>query len=170
MIDFMSLNDPNFGSRDVDPSAPKPVSKLSDPSFGSAKPAQDPYGQTRESLGSRKQAREDAAFERKLRREAKYGRISNDTRNRLINNALNDYVNRVISEKQSSTKSINNSATDSSSLNLPTVANSPPPNVEIPSSTSARVKLPPALPPFVKFYVCEDGATKEYLIPAIGPF
>lgn len=152
----MALNDPNFGSRDVDPSAPQSVSKLSDPSFGSKKPASDPYGQTRETLGSKRQEREERAFERKFRREAKYGRISNDTRAKLINNALNDYINRVISEKQSSTRSINNSATDSSSLNLPTVVNSPPPNVEIPSGgggVGGRAKLPST----VEIEVCVDG-------------
>jgi len=151
------LNDPNFGSRDIDPSAPQSQSKLNDPSFGSKKPSADPYGQTRETVGSAAERREQRSFERQFRREAKYGRVSQETKAKIVGEAINNFVNQVISQKQSSLSSNNTSSVNSAANVVPTVVNTPPPNIDLPSFGGGKGGGAP-LGSTVEIDICLDGA------------
>jgi hypothetical protein len=145
------LNDPNFGSRDIDPSAPQSQSKLSDPSFGSRKPSSDPYEQTKKTIGSGAERREQGAFERKFRREAKYGRFSQETKSRIVSEGINNFVNQIISQKQASLSSNNTSSTNINSSSVPSVVVSGAANSDIAfsavknqRSTPLPIPAPPA--------------------------
>ena len=111
------LNDPNFGSRDYEPNRPEDRSKLNDSNFGSKDSESNPYKQTRDTLYSAREKRDERQFQRRFEREVKSGRISKKTQNELVSRALNDFVSNVITQKRASLDASNESATQGQQQN-----------------------------------------------------
>jgi hypothetical protein len=119
------------------------ASQLNDPNFGSAK-ISDPYEQTRESIGSRTEGREQKKLETQIKRELKRGRLSEKTKSEIVSQALEDFAQRTIQSKINSVtaeKKFGESggaevSTTSIGREIPTVNNPismPPPPENLPS-------------------------------------
>jgi hypothetical protein len=74
------------------------ASQLNDPNFGSAK-ISDPYEQTRETIGSSTEGREQKKLETQIKRELKRGRLSEKTKSEIVSQALEDFAQRTIQSK-----------------------------------------------------------------------
>lgn len=144
------LDDQLFGTKRDEPSVPKQESKLDDPMFGRAKAAEDPYTATSGSAQKRREERDQKAFEKKLQRETKYGRVSQDTRSKLISESINSFVNQVISQKSASTQANNRSSLELQTNQSPTVSISQPtlgndigaPAKEKPRPQTPQIQIP----------------------------
>jgi|LakMenE01Jun11ns_1017448.scaffolds.fasta_scaffold9938505_3 hypothetical protein len=142
------------------------MSKLNNPNFGKNTPADDPYTATRGTAQEKRQERENERFEKQLKREVKYGRISQDGRNKLLGEALNDFVNQIISQKVAFSSSVNSSSTALQSDLIPSVSITQSPignEIPPPSGSASR---PSQQLPLVEFDVCENGQPVKYRIPA----
>lgn len=155
---MLNLNDPNFGTNR---SSVQSESKLDNPDFGKSRPSDDPYVATKGSAQQKRQERDSERFDKKLQRELKYGRLSSETRSKLVGDAINDFVNKVVSEKATSIRSTNLSSTGIQSESVPLVS----------SSVQQASLLLPKPPPTAKnqegFYRFPRGCPFD-LIPSVG--
>ena len=69
--------------------------------------SEDQYKGTRDSIEENRKQREDLAFEKKIKREIKYGRVGQDTKSKIANDSINEFVNQIISQKRASLNAIN---------------------------------------------------------------
>lgn len=94
------------------------ANNLNNPNFGSQDPINDPYTQTRATIGTKADKRRENEFEKRIATEIKYGRISDRTRREIINRELNGFVSRTISEKKASLDAVNTSTTQAQQQSL----------------------------------------------------
>lgn len=137
------------------------ASQLDDPNFGSKK-ISDPYEQTRETIGSgaeRREQRERARLDSQIKRELKRGRLSERTKSQIAEQALEDFARSIIQQK---TQQIQNSFNKES----------PQPDISVDTTTSQQVipipsNVAPSVPqdlPSEIVEVCKDGRKAEMRI------
>ena len=164
-----ALDDPNFGTRRPEESNPARESGLKKSDFGGKGSNGDQYTQTRETAYNKRNEREQEKLEKKFRREAKYGRVSQDTKSAIASAAINDFVDKIIAEKTTAVKSSNTASTAQQSESVPTITTTSPVNstiLDIPEQPPKPQNSPRKMP-FEIFDVCVNGEPAKFSIPAI---
>jgi len=160
------LDDPNFGSRDDDPSRPKDASKLNDRSFGSKDPEPDPYKQTRDTLYSSREKRDEKQFQKRFERELKRGAVSRRTQAELASRAINGFVSSIIAQKKASLNAGNESkAQEQKNSSIVSIETS-----SLPRRSPEAKSKPKTSNPYGIYIVdiCENGEAKKLQLVTYG--